>query len=83
MKDYPSLKIKLGGYTDNTGDIAGNKKLSLERANAAKQKMTDLGISSDRIETDGYGQEFPVCKANDTPDCKAKNRRIDVRVTSL
>jgi len=83
MKDFPDLKVKLGGYTDNTGDVEGNKKLSLERADAAKLKMTESGIAGDRIETEGYGQEHPVCEANDTPDCKAKNRRIDVRVTTL
>ncbi|WP_300675755.1 sodium-translocating pyrophosphatase [Soonwooa sp.] len=83
MKDFPSLKVKLGGYTDNTGDVDGNKNLSLERANMAKQKMVESGIEGDRIETAGYGQEFPICASNDTPDCKAKNRRIDVRVTSL
>ncbi|MFW2136486.1 sodium-translocating pyrophosphatase [Chryseobacterium sp. TY4] len=83
MKDFPEVNVKLGGYTDNTGDVEGNKKLSLERANAAKLKMTESGIAADRIETEGYGQDHPVCEANDTPECKAKNRRIDIHVTTL
>ncbi|QIG90760.1 sodium-translocating pyrophosphatase [Chryseobacterium sp. POL2] len=83
MKDVPSIKVKLGGYTDNTGNPESNKTLSLERANAAKQKMLDAGIATDRVETEGYGSEFPICPTNDTAECKAKNRRIDVRVTTL
>lgn len=80
LKSFPNLKIKLGGYTDNTGDSNFNLRLSNERAEATKKKLVEMGISADRIEAEGYGPQFPVCEANDTPECKAKNRRIDVRV---
>ncbi|MBS1645378.1 MAG: sodium-translocating pyrophosphatase [Bacteroidetes bacterium] len=81
MMAYPNLKIKLGGYTDNTGDDAANMKLSSERAQAAKAAIVKLGVDGRRIETEGYGSQYPICPANDTPECKAKNRRIDIRVT--
>lgn len=83
LNDYPDLKIKLGGYTDNTGNEESNMKLSNLRAQTAKLKLLELGISSDRVEAEGYGSQHPVCEANDTDECKAKNRRIDVRVLSL
>ncbi len=83
LKAYPKTKVKLGGYTDNTGSEDGNKKLSNERALAAKQKLQNLGIAADRVEAEGFGSQYPVCEANDTNECKAKNRRIDVRVLSL
>ncbi|MBB6369806.1 sodium-translocating pyrophosphatase [Chryseobacterium shigense] len=83
LNAYPDLKIKLGGYTDNTGNEESNQKLSNLRAQTAKLKLLELGISSDRVEAEGYGSQHPVCEANDTDDCKAKNRRIDVRVLSL
>ncbi|CEJ71748.1 putative lipoprotein YiaD precursor [Chryseobacterium oranimense G311] len=83
LNDYPDLKIKLGGYTDNTGNEESNLKLSNLRAQTAKLKLLELGISSDRVEAEGYGSQHPVCEANDTDECKAKNRRIDVRVLSL
>ena len=83
MNAYPNLKVKLGGYTDNTGNESSNLKLSNLRAQTAKLKLLEVGISADRIEAEGYGSQFPVCEANDTDECKAQNRRIDVRVLSF
>lgn len=83
LNAYPNLKIKLGGYTDNSGNEDSNLKLSNLRAQTAKLKLLELGISADRIEAEGYGSQHPVCEANDTDECKAKNRRIDVRVLAL
>ncbi|OWK97733.1 sodium-translocating pyrophosphatase [Kaistella haifensis DSM 19056] len=83
MNAYPNLKVKLGGYTDNTGNESSNLKLSNLRAQTAKLKLLEMGISADRIEVEGYGSQFPVCEANDTDECKAQNRRIDVRVLSF
>ncbi|KFF19692.1 sodium-translocating pyrophosphatase [Chryseobacterium sp. JM1] len=83
LNAYPNLKIKLGGYTDNTGNEESNQKLSNLRAQTAKLKLLELGIPSDRVEAEGYGSQHPVCEANDTDECKAKNRRIDVRVLAL
>ncbi|WP_333597675.1 sodium-translocating pyrophosphatase [Chryseobacterium flavum] len=83
LNAYPELKIKLGGYTDNSGTEESNQQLSNLRAQTAKLKLLELGISADRIEAEGYGSQHPVCEANDTEECKAKNRRIDVRVLSL
>jgi K(+)-stimulated pyrophosphate-energized sodium pump len=83
LNAYPGLRIKLGGYTDNTGNEESNKKLSNLRAQTAKLKLLEMGISSDRVEAEGYGSQYPVCAENDTDECKAKNRRIDVRVLAL
>lgn len=83
LNAYPGLKIKLGGYTDNSGNEDSNQKLSNLRAQTAKLKLLELGVSADRVEAEGYGSQHPVCEANDTEECKAKNRRIDVRVLAL
>ncbi|MBW3521467.1 sodium-translocating pyrophosphatase [Chryseobacterium sp. NKUCC03_KSP] len=83
MNAYPNMRIKLGGYTDNTGNQETNIKLSNLRAQTTKLKLLELGIAGHRIETEGYGSLHPVCEANDTDECRAKNRRIDVRVISL
>lgn len=83
MTAYPDLKIKLGGYTDNSGNDESNQKLSNLRAQTAKLKLLELGIAADRVEAEGYGAQHPICAANDTDECKAKNRRIDIRVLSF
>jgi len=82
MKAYPAVKLKIGGYTDNTGSDVVNMALSSERAEAAKIELIKRGVAADRLESEGYGSQYPVCPANDTPACKAMNRRIDVRVTA-
>lgn len=79
---YPGLKIKVGGYTDNTGNEESNQTLSNLRAQTVKLKLLELGIAGDRVEAEGYGPQHPVCEANDTDECRAKNRRIDVRILS-
>ncbi|WP_294276234.1 sodium-translocating pyrophosphatase [uncultured Chryseobacterium sp.] len=83
MNAYPDLKIKIGGYTDNTGNEESNQSLSNLRAQTAKLKLLEIGIAADRIEAEGYGSQHPVCVANDTDECKARNRRIDIRVLSF
>lgn len=80
LKAYPNVKLKMGGYTDNTGDAAVNKKVSTERANAAVEALVKLGVDAKRLEAEGYGPEHPIA-SNDTPEGRAQNRRIDIRVT--
>jgi K(+)-stimulated pyrophosphate-energized sodium pump len=81
LKAYPSMELRMGGYTDNSGDSLSNNKLSTERAAIAKAELVKLGIADARLSAEGYGSLHPVCAANDTKECKAQNRRIDVRVT--
>jgi outer membrane protein OmpA-like peptidoglycan-associated protein len=80
LKAYPNVQLKMGGYTDNTGDAAVNQKISNERANTAMQALVKLGVDAKRLSAEGYGQDHPVA-SNDTPEGRAQNRRIDVRVT--
>ncbi len=80
LKAYPNVNLKIGGYTDSTGDNNFNMKLSQERANVAMAELVKLGIDKKRLEAEGYGSQHPVA-TNDTPEGRAQNRRIDVRVT--
>lgn len=80
LKAYPAVNVKLGGYTDNTGNASSNLKLSGDRATSVKGELVKLGIDAGRLEAEGYGQEHPVA-SNDTEEGKAQNRRISIRVT--
>jgi len=80
LKAYPNVSVKLGGYTDNTGNADANLKLSGDRAQSVKKELTALGIAADRLESEGYGQEHPVA-SNDTEEGRAQNRRISIQVT--
>lgn len=81
MKAFPNVKIKIGGYTDNTGKAKANIKLSGDRAVAVKKALIAAGIDAKRFAAKGFGSEHPVA-TNDTEEGRQQNRRIDVNVTA-
>jgi outer membrane protein OmpA-like peptidoglycan-associated protein len=76
---FPTVQLKIGGYTDNTGTDEGNMALSQARADAVVAAVVALGSAPDRMDAEGYGAQHPVA-TNDTEEGRAQNRRIDVRV---
>ncbi len=80
MKAYPKVTLKIGGYTDNVGNADANLKLSQKRAENTMQEIVKLGVDAKRLEAEGYGEKYPVAD-NSTEEGRAKNRRIDLRVT--
>jgi outer membrane protein OmpA-like peptidoglycan-associated protein len=79
LKAYPTVKIRLGGYTDNTGDPAANQRLSEERADTVMTELTRRGVDQTRLSAEGYGQANPVAD-NGTEEGRQKNRRVSIRV---
>jgi outer membrane protein OmpA-like peptidoglycan-associated protein len=80
LKAYPQVKIKIGGYTDNTGDPAANLQLSQQRADNVMAQLTQLGVDPSRITAKGFGQEDAIAD-NSTEEGRQKNRRISLSVT--
>ena len=80
LKAYPDVHVKVGGYTDNTGDAKANRKLSQQRADAVRQALVGKGIDAKRMVAEGYGSDHPVGD-NATEEGRAMNRRIALRVT--
>ena len=79
---FPKAKIKIGGYTDNTGDAAANVRLSQQRADNILAKLKDLGAKSSQLAgAEGYGPKFPVGD-NGTPAGRSMNRRMSINVKS-
>ena len=81
LKAYPDAKIKIGGYTDKTGDEAKNKKLSADRANYIKDWLSKQGVGTQVIAADGYGSEFATVDASATNEERAVDRKMAVRFT--
>ena len=80
LKAFPDAKIKIGGYTDVTGNAATNKKLSQARADAAKNGLDKRGVGKQVTGADGYGSQFAKAAAT-APDAeKALDRHVSVSV---
>ena len=76
LRQVPSMKVEIAGYTDSIGTLAHNMDLSLRRADAVRDYLIQQGISADRIVAKGYGPASPVA-SNDTDEGRAKNRRVE------
>ena len=81
MNKFPLSEFAVKGYTDTTGSVTGNLKLSDKRANAVKNYLVENGIDASRLTAKGYGQDSPI-DTNDTRDGRANNRRVEVKVTN-
>lgn len=80
LNENPGRKVMVEGYTDNTGKASYNRILSQHRAESVRDALVEEGIASERIETKGYGEDFPVA-TNGTADGRRKNRRVEVVIS--
>jgi outer membrane protein OmpA-like peptidoglycan-associated protein len=78
LKDQPAFKLFVVGHTDNEGTVDGNLALSQQRADAVLKALSNgHGIAPVRLRAHGCGQFAPVA-TNDTPEGRAKNRRVEL-----
>jgi outer membrane protein OmpA-like peptidoglycan-associated protein len=74
----PSLKLLVVGHTDNQGTFELNMNLSAARANSVSRYLSEQhDIDSARLQSAGVGYLAPVA-SNDTPDGRARNRRVEL-----
>ena len=77
----PAARVEFGGHGDHLGDPRRNRRVSLNRAQAARSLLRRFGISSKRVDTTGYGYDQPL-DPSETDEARAKNRRVEVRFFS-
>lgn len=78
----PSVKIEIGGHTDNEGSHDYNQQLSEERAKAVFNYLTGKGISANRLTYKGYSFDKPIAD-NETEEGRAKNRRTEFKILKI
>jgi chemotaxis protein MotB len=85
LQSLHNAKVVVYGYTDNLpvgpplqrAGIANNIDLSSRRADNVVAYLTSQGANPNIISAKGFGDTHPVA-SNDTPDGRAKNRRIEI-----
>jgi OmpA-OmpF porin, OOP family len=77
LKANPDLKLSVEGHTDNVGNPASNKILSVDRAKSVVAALVEQGIGTDRLSSSGCGQDKPIGD-NNTEEGRAQNRRVEL-----
>jgi outer membrane protein OmpA-like peptidoglycan-associated protein len=81
LKAYPHVRVKIGGYTDNSGNPLANLRLSQARADAVAAELRALRVPGSRLSMEGYGEHHPIAD-NSTAEGRRRNRRVAIRVIS-
>ena len=77
---FPRSQVVVEGHTDSYGGDESNMALSRSRAEAVGAYLnTELGLAPFRVSAVGYGETRPIAN-NETPQGRARNRRIDIRI---
>ncbi|MFP4471803.1 MAG: OmpA family protein [Bacteroidales bacterium] len=79
MKEYPTARFTVYGYTDKVGSPSYNLTLSEERAKSVKDYFVKHGIDEYRLESGGFGEKNPIAP-NTTEEGRAKNRRVEIKL---
>lgn len=75
-----TLRVQINGHTDNMGNAAANKALSLRRASSVVNYLVQHGISADRLSAKGYGSERPIVSNDDEEGGREINRRTEIEI---
>jgi outer membrane protein OmpA-like peptidoglycan-associated protein len=59
MKQNPTLRIKIEGYSCNIGTVKYNLALGKRRANAVREYLTRHGVDGSRLTTVSFGESEP------------------------
>jgi outer membrane protein OmpA-like peptidoglycan-associated protein len=81
LQQHPERKVLVEGFTDSSGGAEANQALSEKRADTVRRYLVRKGVSSERIETKGYGEEFPVAD-NSSKAGRQANRRVEIVVSN-
>lgn len=81
LVNNPDTDVQVYGYTDNTGSMAANEKVSTNRANAVRDYLINDGVAGSRIVAEGIPMADYVA-SNETAEGRAQNRRVEIYISA-
>ena len=78
----PTMIIQLEGHTDPAGSASGNMRLSQQRVDAVRNYLISKGVKGEQVQTKAFGGTQPLTRET-TPEARATNRRVEVRVLAI
>jgi outer membrane protein OmpA-like peptidoglycan-associated protein len=79
LKKRTDYRLLVSGHTDNVGSAESNLRLSERRARAVETYLSNRGVGKSQIEVKWFGLTQPLYP-NDTPEGRARNRRVEMKV---
>lgn len=80
LNAFPGARLKIGGYTDKTGNEPVNVKLSGERAEAVRKALTEVGVGAQIEGAEGYGSQYAQYPPDAPEADRVKDRHVSVSV---
>jgi len=80
LRANPGVALRIEGHADERGSVEYNLALSLRRANAIKDYLTNFGLDGSRFEVAAMGEERPLESAA-SEAAYARNRRGEFYIT--
>ena len=81
LKENPETNVQVFGFTDNTGTLAVNQKVSTGRADAVETFLEKQGVAASRITAEGKPMTDYIA-SNETADGRAQNRRVEIYISA-
>ena len=81
LKENTSVEVQIEGHADERGGVQYNLALGEKRAQAVKQYLVSMGVSSSRVTTISFGKERPIAFGHDE-SAWSQNRRANFVVTA-
>lgn len=81
LNSNPDTNVQIYGYTDDTGTLAVNQRVSTGRADAVRNYLLNSGVSATRLSAEGLPMQDYVA-SNATAEGRAQNRRVEIYISA-
>ncbi len=80
LEENPDLEIEIAAHTSSVGEDIENLEMSKARAGAIAAHLINRGISGDRINAEGYGENRLLNKCSNGINCLKKQHNVNERI---